>query len=267
VHVVSVTSPLGVVPKELEDTFPARHYDIPVTGEWDEAERNAVLSPLRHLMAEGRYRHLILHLDPDEYRFLKELDPRAVWTMTEHRSTSPEALASLRRALGEALDGIAPVAGGPLSVVREELAEVAAFQFGRAAAGLLFGSPVRLAGRPWFQRVTDGHGTDLATWREMRGLFHLTVAGAARMLPAHPLEVEVDEKVELRGDLFAPGVVRADPGIRVGDAVLLVRDGKLLAVGEAALPGPLMAALGRGLAVHVRHRIPGLVPTAAPTAT
>jgi archaeosine synthase len=265
VHVVSVTSPLGVVPKELEDTFPTRHYDIPVTGHWDEEERDAVAAPLGHIIAHGRYRHVIFHLDPNEYRFLRELDARTVWTLTEHRSTSPQALASLRRAVSEALDGSRPVAGGPLSVVREELAEVASFQFGRAAAELLFGPPVRLTGRPWFQRVTDGRGTDLATWREMRGLFQLTVAGAGRMLPAHPLEVEVDSKVELRGDLFAPGVVRADPGIRVGDAVLLVRTGELLAVGEAALPGPLMTELGRGLAVEVRHRVPGLVPP--PTAT
>ena len=266
-HVVSVTSPLGLVPKELEDTFPARHYDIPVTGEWDEDERASVVAPLRHVLTYGRYRHVIFHLDPDEYRFLREVDAPAVWTLADHRSTSPAALGSLRRALSDALEGRPPVAGGPLTVVREELAEVAAFQFGRAAAERLFAPPVRLAGRPWFQRVTDGAGTDLATWREMRGLFHLTVAGAARMLSAHPLEVEVDAHVELRGDLFAPGVVRADPAIRVGDAVVLVRAGALLAVGEATLPGPLMTELRRGLAVNVRHRVPGLLAPAPPTST
>ena len=30
-----VTAPLGLVPRELEDFWPAAHYDIPVTGDWD----------------------------------------------------------------------------------------------------------------------------------------------------------------------------------------------------------------------------------------
>ena len=41
-HVVSVSSPIGLVPRELEDLYPARHYDIPVTGDWSETERDIV---------------------------------------------------------------------------------------------------------------------------------------------------------------------------------------------------------------------------------
>jgi len=267
VHIVSVTSPLGLVPRELEDTFPARHYDIPVTGDWDENERAAVLEPLRALQRSGSYTRTLFHLDPVEYRFLSDAGIEGQWTLSDGRTTTNEALASLRRAVDEALRDVPGVEGGPLTTVREELASVAAYQFGPAAAALLFAPPVRLAGRPWFQRITDGHGTDLATWREPRGLFHLTVAGGARMLPAHPLEVEVDPKVTLLGDLFTPGVLRADPLIRCGDAVLLVREGILLGVGEAALPGPLMTQLSKGTAVWVRHRVHAAAGTAPPTRT
>jgi archaeosine synthase len=101
--------------------------------------------------------------------------------------------------------------------------------------------------------VTDGHN-DLATLREERGLFQLTVVGARRLMPNPPLAVDVDPGVPLEGDLFVPGVLRADERIRVGDAVILLRDGRLAAVGEAALPGRLMGELSRGLAVRVRHR-------------
>ena len=152
---------------------------------------------------------------------------------------------------GVRLDTFRP--GGPLAVVREELREVASVQFGRSAAERLFSPPVRLAGRPWFQRLTDGR-TDLATLREERGLFHLTVAGARRLAPAFPLAVEADPALPLTGDLFVPGVRSADPAIRIGDSVVLLRGGALAAVGEAALPGPLMSELERGLAVRVRHR-------------
>ncbi|MDL5502353.1 MAG: DUF5591 domain-containing protein, partial [Candidatus Methanoperedens sp.] len=39
VHEVIITSPMGVVPRELELMYPAAHYDTPVTGHWDLEER------------------------------------------------------------------------------------------------------------------------------------------------------------------------------------------------------------------------------------
>ena len=256
VHLVSVSSPIGLVPRELEDVPPARHYDIPVTGEWTEAERTLVEEALDHLLRTGRYRSAVVHLDPEEYRFLRGRFPSGVpatWTLADDRTTSPGALDALRTAVASALENAPAVPGGPLAVVREELRELAAVQFGRAAADRLFASPVRLAGRPWFQRVTDGR-SDLATVREERGLFHLTVAGARRLAPEFPLAVAIDPGLTLAGDLFVPGVRSADPLIRAGDSVVLLRDGELAGVGEAALPGPMMTELTHGVAVRVRHR-------------
>ncbi|MGA8603562.1 MAG: DUF5591 domain-containing protein [Thermoplasmata archaeon] len=256
VHVVSVSSPIGLVPRELEDVPPARHYDIPVTGDWEESERAYVRTALAHLRATGNYRSVIVHLDALEYSFLAEdlpVSETVQWTVKDDRTTTNEAVGALRAAVERGLRGEIPVKGGPLSVVREELESLAGVQFGPDAARRLFVPPVRLSGRPWFQRVTDGRA-DLATWREERGLFHLTVAGARRLWPEPPLAVEADPGVTLEGDLFVPGVRRADERIREGDAVVLVRDGHLAGVGEAALPGRLMTELSRGLAVRVRHR-------------
>jgi archaeosine synthase len=266
-HTVSVTSPLGVVPRELEDVYPARHYDIPVTGEWDGAERSRVVGGLRHLLRNGRYERVILHLDPLEYAFLREAGIRGSWTAEDGRVTSTASLTVLREEIREALESGRGPSIGPLAAVREGLRELAAVQFGRRAAAALFAEPVRLAGRPWFQRLTDGQGTDLATWQETRGLFQLTAAGGDRILPSGAYQVEVDARLALQGDLFAPGVVRADPSIRVGDAVCLVQDGRLLGVGEAELPGPLMASFARGRAVTVRHRARPVAPVAPPTAS
>ena len=255
-HLVSVSAPIGVVPRELEDLPPARHYDVPVTGDWSEPEQEAVLRGLEHLVAGGAYRSAVVHLDPREYGFVApalEKLPNVRWTLSDDHTTSAPALEQLRVAVGEALAGEASAPGGPLAVVREELAEVASVQFGRAAAERLFAPPVRLAGRPWFQRVTDGR-SDLATLREGRGLFFLTVAGARRLWPEPPLWVDIDPGLSLAGDLFAPGVRDADPSIRAGDSVVLRRGPELAGVGEAVLPGRMMKELDRGLAVRVRHR-------------
>jgi archaeosine synthase len=256
VHVVSVSSPLGLVPRELEDVFPARHYDIPVTGEWDEGEQAAVRAALARLLETGAYTQVVLHLDPEEYAFLAASVPdrlRPRWTVLADRPTSPESLRALREAVRTAELGADPPRIGRLPMVKEGLEALARFQFGPEAASLLFAPPVRLEGRPWRQRLTDGGSTTLATWQEERGLFQLTVAGGQRLLAARVLWVEIDSGVSLTGDLFAPGVRAADPGIRRGDAVVLTREGELVGVGEAELPGPLMTDLHRGRAVAVRH--------------
>lgn len=227
-----------------------------------------MIEAVQHVIAVGAYRGVIAHLDPEEYGFLRDsLVQRSdtQWTVADGRTGSADSLRRLREAAEASLGPLSPVEGGPLAVVREELETIATFQFGAGAAQRLFEPPVRLHGRPWFQRVTDTRGSDLATWREERGLFQSTVAGGTRMMEAHPLEVEVRPEVPMAGDLFVPGVAKADPAIRTGDAVLLVRDGKLLAVGEAALPGPLMGQLGRGLAVRLRHRARAPESTTAPT--
>ena len=270
VHVVSVSSPLGLVPKELEDVYPARHYDIPVTGDWSAVERSVVQRSLDHLLRSGSYEHLVVHLNTEEYAFLADGlsgQPSTVWTMERGSATSPDAIHRLREAVGGAVKDAISVPGGPLAVVREELAAVASFQFGSHAAELLFAPPIRLAGRPWFQRLVDGNRTDLATWRDERGLFQLTMAGGVRVIPAHTLEVEISAEVNLLGDLFVPGVRQADVQIRVGDACLVTRERELVAVGEAALPGRLMTELSSGLAVRIRHRAksrPAISPPTVP---
>ncbi|MCI4347658.1 MAG: hypothetical protein L3J97_03445, partial [Thermoplasmata archaeon] len=177
------------------------------------------------------------------------------WTLSDDHTTSATALQALRSALDEADLGPAPPSIGPLAAVKEGLESLARVQFGPRAAELLFTPPTRLEGRPWSQRLTDGRGKALATWSEERGLFQLTAAGGARIVLAGALWVEVDSGVTLTGDLFTPGVRSADPTIAPGDAVILVRSGALLGVGEAALAGPLMTELPRGLAVKVRHRV------------
>lgn len=257
-HWASVTSPLGLVPRELECVHPARNYDIPVTGHWDEDERRWVHDAIAHLLASGTYTHTVVHLPCQEYRWLEDLLPpeRCPWTVEGESTTSAPSLARLASALRLAHDPARRgPSGGPLARVREELASLARFQFGAPMAERLFEGEVRLMGRPWFQRLISPAKEDLATWREEVGFWRLTVPGARKVLDqAQGSRVQVRGGVELRGDLFAPGVLEADAGLRVGDDVVLLRDGEVLGVGEAKVPGPWMGRLPRGLVVKVRHR-------------
>jgi len=54
-HTVSMTSPIGVVPQELETTYPAQHYDAVVTGDWSEDEIGFVAEVLRRYLERNDY--------------------------------------------------------------------------------------------------------------------------------------------------------------------------------------------------------------------
>jgi PUA domain protein len=58
-------------------------------------------------------------------------------------------------------------------------------------------------------------------------------------------------------DVMAPGIVTADPAIRVGDLVWIrdEKNGRPLAVGRALMDGPTMAREEKGKAVETIHHV------------
>ncbi len=116
IHQVIVTSPLGVVPRECEAIFPAAHYDIPVTGNWDITEVEMAGEALTDwLQKYSRPIQVIAHLaggyrraceyaeqkliekeiGSDQIRFIYTMNP------TDLSASSDSALSQLRETLSE----------------------------------------------------------------------------------------------------------------------------------------------------------------------
>ena len=64
-HVASMTSPIGVVPQELELTYPAQHYDSVVTGEWTATEIEFVSDVLEAYLRRNDYPKVIANVPPE----------------------------------------------------------------------------------------------------------------------------------------------------------------------------------------------------------
>lgn len=252
IHIVSVTSPMGVVPKELEWTYPARNYDIPVTGNWTSEERKWVIEGVRKLTGSARYEFVVVHLSQRECGWLTdELPPSdtCLWTAGLDSPSSKAALARLEEAAVKLPSWPAPQAKVHMDEARSQLA----FQFSREIAESLTPEDARLLGPPWFLRLAGKKGEILATWKEDRGCWHLTIEGAARALDVSTdFHVAVTPEIKLTGDLFAPGVISAGKRVRLGGEAILVADGKLIGVGEAVVPGEWLGAIRKGLVVRVR---------------
>ena len=246
VHEVVVTSPLGLIPRELERFYPARAYDIAVTGDWNREEAAMVVDDLRAYLAANRYDAVVAHLGA-EADIVKEAVPDAIFTSLG-RTTSDESLAALTAALSEATASLPPVARGRRFA--EEMAALARFQFGDAGLALTEGTSYR--GR--FPNVhLERDGRQLAMHTD-RGMLSLTLDGGRALASRDAYWVEIEDFVP-KGNVFAVGVTDAARDIRVGDEVAVRHAGEVRAVGTARMTWREMVDAERGEAIHVRHAL------------
>ncbi len=252
VHEVIVTSPLGIIPRELERFYPARAYDIPVTGDWSRDESAMVVEDLRAYLASNPYDAVVAHLGA-EAPFVREAIPEAHFT-SQGRPTSDESLATLSKTLRELTSPLPPVSRGRR--FEEELLNVARLQFGDPGRSLVEGAEFR--GRMPYVRLRKGDA-QVAMLTD-RGLLSLTLEGGRLLSHANAYCVEIEDFVP-KGNVFAVGVTGASPEVRVGDDVAVRRGDDVRAVGTARMNAREMTDAERGEAVHVRHAI-GLTPAA-----
>ncbi|MGD0057263.1 MAG: DUF5591 domain-containing protein [Methanomassiliicoccales archaeon] len=244
VHEVVVTSPLGIVPRELELVYPAAQYDIPVTGHWDRDEVAIVQEMVSKIAAFG-YDKVICHLSIEE-AFVKDL-VECIDT-TSGRPTSNDSLERLRDELEEVCSSHQTVGMGKDRIGC--MGSLARFQFGEGGECLIDESSV--VGNYPYLRILEGND-QVAMLTPERGMLSLTMRGGEKLLPRRINWVEMQE-FDLEGNLFAVGVKDADRRIRSGDDVLVVKNGELEAVGVASMCGEEMIEAERGEAVRIRHK-------------
>ena len=234
-HELMVTSPLGLVPRELECVYPAGHYDVPVTGYWDAEECAVIAGILARYFRRHAYRRIIAHLEGGALRVARlaanECGIALEYSCMEH-PTSDSAL--------NALDS---VLAGERRIKDDRLHGMVSYQFDCDLDTK--GTTVR------------GHYPELFYSKKNVQIFSIdTGTGLLRptfdgwnLIPAG-YRVYIDDFIP-EGDVLIPGVVKADATIRDGDEVLVV-GARVLATGRAALPADEILRSRRGVAVHVR---------------
>ena len=244
VHEIILTSPLGLVPRELETFYPAAQYDIPVSGRWSAEEVEMVNGMLRHHLAANEYDHVVSHVG-DGGQLTAGID------LIDSSGGDPGSDASLSE-LDSVLRGLC--AGyGPVPAQQDRLGTVRSmigYQFGRGVESLLDNATV--SGKYPYWKIMDGK-EQIAMHTPDRGMASLTLEGGARLLRAG-VNVVSCEDFQIKGSIFAVGVKDADPAIRIGDEVVVEQNGRPAATGVAQACGRDMRDLDRGAAVKVRHK-------------
>jgi archaeosine synthase len=232
---VIVTSPLGVVPRELERCYPAAHYDIPVTGHWDREEKAFTARILREFLERHSFRRVIAHLEGGAMdaaiMAADELGIDPDQTCIGH-PTSAASLAALEAACA-----------GERMVKQDPVRGIGSWQFGVS----IDTRGIQMRGRYPALFATKGK-TQLFSLDTGTGLLRPTFDGWSLVKGVY--RVEIEDFVP-RGDVLAPGVSGADTQIREGDEVL-VEGPSAFATGRSSMSAVEMHGSRRGVAVRVR---------------
>ena len=232
IHEMMVTAPLGLVPRELEELWPAAHYDIPVTGDWDSAEMATIRRLVKSVVARTGFKVVIDH---SGLGFTEdELGVEVVDTRQGEGAGSFDSLNRLEAATKEAaathLEGVHI---GEKQHLHYRFKSISRWLHG--SDSWLEGS--RVVGRPprWKLEVK---GQQYAIWNPSLGRFSFAKASIPHLAKCDTLsKVHLTEGPEWKGDIFSPMVERIEGQIRAGDELLVYRDGKLLGSARSVAPG------------------------------
>lgn len=237
VHEVILTSPLGMVPRELEGLYPAAHYDVPVTGQWSQEEKDFSMDLMADYMAKAGTK-VIAHVDGAYRDICSALDI----PMTTQRGK--DGARQLEDMVRDALKDMDPRRRDSLEPIRK----IADFQFGPGAGDILVGTDAILRRR---QVLRDRQ--QICAVNPKDGFLSLSLKGMEYLKDLGRYWVKLSFKPKTRS-IFAVGVEEADLGISPGDEVLVFYDGEVVGVGRSVLSGREMVRATKGLAINLRHK-------------
>jgi len=254
-----LTSPLGVIPRELEQVYPAAHYDIPVTGHWEKKKKNMAIDQLVSVLEKVKDKQVtvIAHVS-NEYIELcekseEQLGMKFIYTARKEKATAANSLDQLRVELNKVCEPLQPV---PFYKDVEFLQTLADYQFGKSLGKKLFPGKLRVKKRPHYNPVVFMHGKQAGVIQEKTGQLTLSL-DTGDILAENASYYIVLDGLELKGStLFAVGVKEADPQIRPTDAVVILNnERKVVAIGRAIASGKDMVKMTTGQVAKVTKKV------------
>ena len=227
-HEVIVTSPLGLVPRDLEEVWPAAHYDVPVTGDWSRDEIVRIEKMITALLKNHSYKRIINHSGMD----LSFVDIEVIDTRQGQSAGSYEVL----QRLGEAVKS----AVSDFSLARRRGEQINIDNFSSVARKHMNNDHwlegVKVRGKQPRWKIED-KGTQLAQWSIDRGGFALSKPVVKRLAKNKSLpEVHIKSDISWKGDIFHQIVESFDSSIKAGQDLLVMQNGEVIGLARAFAP-------------------------------
>ena len=228
-HEVMMTSPLGLVPRDLEDVWPAANYDVPVTGDWSEDELARVRRMLHALVQRTGYRRIINHTELN----LDFLKADVVNTRQGDGATSHEALNRLSQAVKEAKTVFSLRNQKNNLRLKEHFRSIAR----KTTLTDAWCEDLAVRGKLPRWRL-ELNGVQIAVWSIERNGFSFSKSAIDHLHQHAALRtVHLKDDAAWKGDVFASLVKEADAGIRTGDDLRVLQNGECIGLARAVASG------------------------------
>ncbi len=239
-----ITSPLGLVPRELELVYPAQHYDLPVMGNWLKQEKSIIKDITKAFFLKNSYDKVVVHLNDELRKLMKEtfdeIGIKAVFTSKNKDPRSKKALSELKKETMNFEE---------INIKKETIRSMCDYQFGKDT-GKDFIKNTVTKGR--FPRLKTFKKQDqIASTTPNYGSISLTLEGGHILNLKNNYRVEIDNFYP-KGSVLAPGVKKSDEEIRPNDEVIF-EGKKAFGVGRSKMSGFEMLESDRGVAIQTRH--------------
>ena len=237
-----VTSPFGICPRELENTFPIQSYDVSTTGNWSEDEIDETGKLIEKYTREKK---IVANLAGGYLESAEAYLDDFVNVCVDERPTSPESLYNLRMELKKHNKV------NRREKTLHELRSIARYQFGENADKFI---PDNVKTKGMYHKRILSNGTQLALLNKDYGLYRLNLPGGEILKDLDINIVKIDFDLTTN-TVFAPGIDEADHKIIPGDEVVVVRNDTVVGVGKAIMTGREMEECDNGIGVKLKHRV------------
>lgn len=224
-----VTSPLGLVPRSLEDVWPASHYDIPVTGTWTHDEILRIQNVLKSYLDRHEFKLIINHSSID----INHLHEHVISTRKGLGALTSQALRNLDEAVQNAIK--------EYGIGRTKSSHALMNRFQSIAKKIMLSSTwlddCVVRGKPPRWRI-EHNGQQIALWSIDRNAFSFSKA-AIDLLSQHKALpcVHLHPIVDWKGDIFPHMVQSYDCDLRKDDDVLVFQKHQAIGIARVVAPG------------------------------
>ena len=220
IHEVMVTSPLGLVPRDLEYVWPARHYDIPVTGDWSADELNRINMLVEHFTQNFDYKAVINHCGLELYN----LNIPVYNSRIGNSATSYDDLQELKRVIQELAHDFKISNLHSKDQLFDEFLSISR----HTMLNDKWMKELTIGGKPPRWKLFNGK-IQFAQWNPDRGTFSLSKNSLETLNQNNSLrKVWIKEDIDWKGDIFASNLKNCDVGIRLGEDILVMQENRLI---------------------------------------
>ncbi len=269
-----LTSPLGAIPRQLENIYPVNSYDIPVTGDWDKEEIRISAEMLINLLKKyDNTIPIICHLKGRGYNsiieeVIKKVDHKFYFTESDDNLTSKNALKSLREKIeilkNSTIKSIDPL--NPQTLITSswtrKFIKIADYQYGASSGTKLFVNGIKMRRnrtKTKIEIIDQKSNKSIGSFDFNKGQIELTIAGAELLfLNGSNNNYLVFDGEKIKGsNLFRPGVIDFSPNIlpQSNIAILDKYKQKIIAVGNAVIGSNNIRNIKKGIVAEIYEKL------------